>query len=160
MTGTLLLFAWPPQEYDQTEHSWEKVRWHLQDHTANSLTLDIKKLKVKIIGMQDASLRLLSGTDKLQGIAEALNSLSLPEWTKGIWGGLIGTLAMFCCFTIIFCFVLRCTRKILWELMKKEVARSTYLLLQKQKGEYAGVNIMVSQLLLWLCHEKTTTGKD
>ena len=61
--------------------------------------------------MQHASLRLLLGTGKLQGIGEGLNSLSLPEWIKSIGGGLIGTLAMFCCFTII-CLVLRCTGKI------------------------------------------------
>ena len=36
--------------------------------------------------------------------------------------------------------VLRCMQKTLQKLMKKEVARSTYLLLHKQKGGYAGVN--------------------
>ena len=90
--------------------------------------------------MQHASLRLLPGTDTLQGIAEGLNSLSPLEWIKDIGDDLTKTLAMFCCFTIIFCLVLRCTRKTIRELMKKEVARSTYLLLQKQKGGYAGVN--------------------
>ena len=75
---------------------------------ANNLTLDIRKLQAKITGMQHASLRLLPGTDTLQGIAEGLNSLSPLEWIKGIRGGLTGTLPMFYCFTIIFCLVLRC----------------------------------------------------
>ena len=75
---------------------------------ANNLTLDIRKLQAKITGMQHASLRLLPGTDILQGRAEGLNSLNPLEWIKGIGGVLIRTLAMFCCFTII-CLVLRCT---------------------------------------------------
>ena len=44
--------------------------------------------------------------------------------------------------------------------MKKEVAKSTYLLLHKQKRGYAGVNIIVSHLLLWLSYEKITMGKE
>ena len=46
--------------------------------------------------MKHASLRLLPGTDTLQGIAEGLNSLSPLEWIKDIRGGLTETLAMFC----------------------------------------------------------------
>ena len=78
---------------------------------ADNLTLDIKKLQARITDMKYASLKLLPGTDTLQGIAEGLNSLNPLEWIKGVGGGLIGTLAIFCCFTIIFCLVLRCTRK-------------------------------------------------
>ena len=111
----------------------------MQGHTADNLTLDIKKLQVKVIGMQHASLRLLPGTGTLQGKAEGLN-LNPLKWITGIRGGLIGTLAMFCCFTMIFCLVLKCMRKTLQKLIKKEVVRSTYLLLQKQKQGYAGVN--------------------
>ena len=92
--------------------------------------------------MQHASLGLLSGTDTLQGLAEGLNSLSPLKWVKSIRGGLIGTLAMFCCFTVIF-FSPQMHVKTLQELMKKEVARSTYLLLEKQKGGYAGVNSLL-----------------
>ena len=44
---------------------------------AGKLTLAIKQ--AKIIGMQHASLRLLPGTDALQGIAEGLKSLSPLE---------------------------------------------------------------------------------
>ena len=36
-----------PQENNQSEYSWEKVRWHLQGHTADNHTLDIKKLQAK-----------------------------------------------------------------------------------------------------------------
>ena len=78
---------------------------------ADNLTLDIKQ--AKIIGMQHASLRLLPGTDTLQGIAEGLNSLSPLQWIQDIRGGLIETLAMLCCFTITFSSVLRCTQKAL-----------------------------------------------
>ena len=111
----------------------------MQGHTADNLTLDIKKLQARIIGIQHASLRLLPGTDTLQGVAEGLNSLNPLEWIKGIGGVLTGTLAMFCCFTIIF-FSPQMHVKTLQELMKKEVARSTYLLLQKQKVDYARVS--------------------
>ena len=69
----------------------------MKGHTADSLPLDIKKLQAKIIGMQHGSLRLLTGIDKLQGIAESLNSLSPLEWIKGIRGSLNETLAMYCC---------------------------------------------------------------
>ena len=133
-------FCVTPQEYNQSEHTWENVRRHLQGHTADNLTLDIKKLQARIIGIQHASLRLLPGTDTLQGVAEGLNSLNPLEWIKGIGGVLTGTLAMFCCFTIIFCLILRCTQKALQKLMKKEVARSRYFLPQKQKEGNAGVN--------------------
>ena len=133
-------FCVTPQEYKRSEHTWENVRRHLQGHTADNLTLDVKKLQARITGIQHASLRLLPGTDTLQGVAEGLNSLNPLGWIKGIGGVLIGTLAMFCCFTIIFCLVLRCTQKALQKLMKKEVARSTYFLPQKQKEGNAGVN--------------------
>ena len=73
----------------------------------DNLTLDIKQAKT--IGMQHASLRLLPRTDTLQGIAEGLKSLSPLEWTKGIRGGLVKTLHMLCCFTIILCLVSRST---------------------------------------------------
>ena len=112
----------------------------MQGHRADILTLDTQKLQARIAGMQHAPLRPLPRTDRLQGIAEGLNSLSPLEWIKDIGGDLTKTLAMFCCFTIIFGLVLRCIGKPVQELMKKEVARSTYLLLQKQKGRYAGVN--------------------
>ena len=109
---------------------------------ARKLALDIRKLQAKITGVQPASLRLLPGTDTLPGTAEGLNSLSPVECIKGIGGGLAGTLAMFCCFTVIF-FSPQMHVKTLQELMKKEVARSTYLLLEKQKGGYAGVNSLL-----------------
>ena len=48
----------------------------LEGPCADNLTLDIKKLQAKIIGMQQASFRLLSDTDTLHGLAEGLNSLS------------------------------------------------------------------------------------
>ena len=105
----------------------------MQDHTTDNFTLNIKKLQAKVIGIQHASLRLLPGTDTLQGISEGLNSLSPLKWIKSIRGGFTGTLAMFCCFTIIF-FSPQMHVKTLQELMKKEVARSTYLLVQKRKG--------------------------
>ena len=76
---------------------------------ADNITLDIKQ--AKIIGMQHASLRLLPGTDILQGIAKGLKSLSPLEWIKGIRGGLIKTLHVLCCFTVIFCLVFRGTLK-------------------------------------------------
>ena len=96
-----------PQEYNQSEQTWENIRRHFQGYMTDNLTLDIKQAKT--IGMQHASLRLLPGTDTLQGIAEGLKSLSPLEWTKGIRGGLIKTLHMLCCFTIILCLVSRST---------------------------------------------------
>ena len=106
---------------------------------ADNLTLDIKKLQARITDMKHASLSLLPDTDTLQGIAEGLNSLSPLKWIKDIGGDLTKTLAMFCCFTIIF-FSPQMHVKTLQELMKKEVARSIYFLLQKQKVGYAGFN--------------------
>ena len=85
----------------------------LEGPCADNLTLDIKKLQARITDMKHASLSLLPDTDTLQGIAEGLNSLNPLEWIKGVGGGLIGTLAVFSCFTIIFCLVLRCTQKAL-----------------------------------------------
>ena len=95
-------FCVTPQKYNQSKHIWKNVRWQLQGHMADNLTLDIKKLQAKTIGMQHVSLSPLPGTDRLQGIAEGLNSLSPLKWIKSIRGGFTGTLAMFCCFTIIF----------------------------------------------------------
>ena len=106
-------FCVTPQEYNQSEHTWENGRRHLQGHTADNLTLDTKQLHARIIGIQHASRRLLPGTDTLQGMVEGLNSLSPLEWIKDIGGDLTKTLAMFCCFTIIFALVLRCTQKAL-----------------------------------------------
>ena len=100
-------FCVTAQEYNQSEQTWENIRRHLQGYMTDNLTLDIKQAKT--IGMQHASLRLLPGTDTLQGIAEGLKSLSPLEWTKGIRGGLVKTLHMLCCFTIILCLVSRST---------------------------------------------------
>ena len=56
----------------------------MQGHIADNLPLGIKKLQAKIIGMQHGSLRLLTGIDKLQGIAESLNSLRLLDGSKAL----------------------------------------------------------------------------
>ena len=80
---------------------------------ADDLTLDVKKLQTRTIDKSHASLRLLPDTDTLQGITGGLNSLSPVQWIQDIRGGLIETLAMLCCFTIIFSLVLRCTQKAL-----------------------------------------------
>ena len=41
----------------------------LEGPCADNLTLDIKKLQAKIIGMQHASFRLLPDTDTLHGLS-------------------------------------------------------------------------------------------
>ena len=106
-------FCVTPQKFSQSEHTWKNVRWHLQGHMADDLTLDVKKLQTRTIDKWHASLRLLPDTDILQGITGGLNSLSPLKWIKGIRGGLIKILTMLCCFTIIFSLVLRCTQKAL-----------------------------------------------
>ena len=45
-------FCVTPQEYNQSEHTWENVRWHLLGHMADNLTLDIKKLQARITDMK------------------------------------------------------------------------------------------------------------
>ena len=156
MTGTLLLSVWPPQEYKQSEHTWENIRQHLQGYMADNLTLDIKQ--AKIIGMQHASLRLLPGTDTLQGIAEGLKSLSPLEWIRGIRGGLIKTLHMLCCFTIILCLVFRGTWKSSENWWRKKSWDRHNFCYKNRKGEMQGLR--VSHLSLWLSHEKNTMGKE
>ena len=54
-------------------------------------------------------------------------------WIKTLGGGLLGTIISGCKFLTVLCLVLRCMRKTIRELMKKEVAQTAYLLLQKQK---------------------------
>ena len=56
-------------------------------------------------------------------------------WIKTLGGGLLGTIIPGCKFLTVFCLVLRCMRKTIQELMKKKVAQTAYLLLQKQEGE-------------------------
>ena len=59
-------------------------------------------------------------------------------WIKTLGGGLLGTIIPGCKFLTVLCLVLRCMRKTIRELMKKAVARTAYLLLQKQKGRCSG----------------------
>ena len=53
---------------------------------------------------------------------------------KTLGGGLLGTIISRCIFLTVLCLVLRYTSEIIQEMIKKEVAQTAYLLLQKQKG--------------------------
>ena len=56
-------------------------------------------------------------------------------WIKTLGGVLLGTIISGCIFLTLLCLVLRCMRETIWELIKKKVAQTAYLLLQKQEGE-------------------------
>ena len=92
-------------------------------------------------------------------IEESLHKRNPRMWIKTLGGGLLGTISG-CLFLTVLCLVLRCTRETIWELRKKEVARLTYLLLQKQEGgAVVGIpNNVLSQL--WEIPQKQNLGKQ
>ena len=67
-------------------------------------------------------------------------------WIKTLGGGLLGTIISGCKFLTVLCLVLRCMRKTIRELMKKEVARTAYLLQKQKVGDVVGIsNNVLSQ---------------
>ena len=100
----------------------------------NNLSLYISQLQVTISNMQNAHLQLLPETDLFKEIEESLHKLNPMMWIKTSGGGLLGTIISGCMVLTVLCLVLRYMRKTIQELIKKEVARTAYLLLQKQKG--------------------------
>ena len=106
------------------------------------MTLDIKKKKAKnkqqlqtrVLSTQKTSLQNIPHKEVLDNILEDLKIINILEWFKDFGGGMIESLTVFLGFLIIFYLVYRCTKRAIQAVMKKEVARSTFALLQKQKG--------------------------
>ena len=98
--------------------------------------------------MENVHLQLLPETDLFKEIEESLHKLNPMMWIKALGGRLLGTIISKRIFLTVLCLVLRYMRETIRELMKKEVARTAYLLLQKQKGgDVVGVsNNVLSQL--------------
>ena len=84
--------------------------------------------------MQNAHLQLLPETDLFKETEESLHKLNPMMWIKTLGGGLLDTIISGYKFLTLLCLGLRCMRKTIRELMKKEVAWTAYLLLQKQKA--------------------------
>lgn len=100
-----------PHPYNDSKHAWSTIRRHVKGHLKDNLTLDIDLLQAKVKHMQDAKLSLLSESELFDGIHTGLSKIFPTDWIKTIDGSLIGTVISGCIFFIIFCLVLRCTRK-------------------------------------------------
>ena len=68
-------------------------------------------LQAKVKHMQDAKLSLLPESELFDSIHTDLSKMFPTDWIKTIGSGLIGTVISGCLFFIIFCLVLRYTRK-------------------------------------------------
>ena len=106
----------------------------MRGHVRNNLSLEISQLQATISNMENVHLQLLPETDLFKEIEESLHKLNPMMWIKALGGGSIGTIISGCMVLTVLCLVLRYMRKTIQELIKKEVARTAYLLLQKQKG--------------------------
>ena len=106
----------------------------MRGHVRNNLSLEISQLQATISNMENVHLQLLPETDLFKEIEESLHKLNPMMWIKALGGGSLGTIISGCMVLTVLCLVLRYMRKTIQELIKKEVARTAYLLLQKQKG--------------------------
>ena len=106
----------------------------MRGHICHNLSLDISQLQATISNIQNAHLQLLPETDLFEEIEKSLHKLNPMMWIKTLRGGLLGIIISGCIFLTVLCLVLRRMRETIRELMKKQVARSMYLLLRKQKG--------------------------
>ena len=122
-------------KYNQSACTWDQLSKHLRGHIRNNLSLNISQLQATISNMQNVHLKLLPETDLFKEIKESLHKLNPMMWIKTLGGVLLGTIISGCIFLTLLCLVLRCMRETIWELMKKKVAQTSYLLLQKQEGE-------------------------
>ena len=123
-----------PRKYNQSAYTWDQLSKHLRRHVHNNLFLDSFQLQAAISNIQNAHLQLLPETDLFEEIEKSLHKLNPMMWIKSLRGGLLGIIISGCIFLTVLCLVLRRMRETIRELMKKQVARSMYLLLQKQKG--------------------------
>ena len=123
-----------PHKYNQSAYTWDRLSKHLRGHTHNNLPLDTSQLQATISNMQNAHLQLLPETDLFKETEESLHKLNHMMWIKTLGGGLLDTIISGYKFLTLLCLGLRCMRKTIRELMKKEVAWTAYLLLQKQKA--------------------------
>ena len=106
----------------------------MRGHVRNNLSLEISQLQATISNMENVHLQFLPETDLFKEIEESLHKLNPMMWIKALGGGSLGTIISGCMVLTVLCLVLRYMRKTIQELIKKEVAQTAYLLLQKQKG--------------------------
>ena len=106
----------------------------MRGHVRNNLSLEISQLQATISNMENVHLQFLPETDLFKEIEESLHKLNPMMWIKALGGGSLGTIISGCMVLTVLCLVLRYMRETIQELIKKEVARTAYLLLQKQKG--------------------------